>query len=68
MGAKSFIGTPEMRRFFVINDKLVCTMEKCTVSMAIVNVIIEHGGVHISAVTHPRPLVSIKSKDIAISS
>ena len=28
MGAKSFIGTPEMQRIFVLKDKLNCTMEK----------------------------------------
>ena len=44
MGAKSFIGTPEMQRFFVLKEKLVCTMRKCMVSMATVNVILEHGG------------------------
>ena len=28
IGAKSFIGTTEMQRFFVFKDKRVCTMEK----------------------------------------
>ena len=44
------------------------------VSMATVNVIFEHGGVHtkvgyISTITYPRPLnlVSFKSLDIALS-
>ena len=31
MGAKSFIGTPEMQRIFVLKDKLNCTMKKCMV-------------------------------------
>ena len=46
MGAKSFIGTPEMQRIFVLKDKLNCTMKKCMVSMATINAILEHGGVH----------------------
>ena len=46
MGAKSFIGTPEMQRIFVLKDKLNWTMKKCMVSMATVNAILEHGGVH----------------------
>ena len=46
MGAKSFIGTPEVQRMFVLKDELVCTMKKCMVSMATVDVILEHG-VHI---------------------
>ena len=46
MGAKSFTGTPEMQRIFVLKEKLVCTMKKCMVSMATVNVVLEHGGVH----------------------
>ena len=59
MGAKSFIGTPEMK------DKLNCTLKKYTVSMATVNVILQEGGIHsklinISTVTDPRllPMVS----------
>ena len=43
MGAKTFIGTPEMQRIFVFKDKLNCTMKKCIVSMATVNTIFEHG-------------------------
>ena len=46
MGAKSFIGTPEMQRFFVLKDKLNCTMKKCMVSMTTIKAILEHGGVH----------------------
>ena len=46
MGAKSFIGTLEMQIMFVPKDKLNCTMRKCTVSMATVNVILEDGDVH----------------------
>ena len=42
MGAKSFIGTQETQRQKI--QKLVCTMKKCMVSMATVNVILEHGG------------------------
>ena len=57
MGAKSLIGTPEMQRIFVLKDKLICTMNKFMVSMAIVNMILEHGGVHTySAITYLRPL------------
>ena len=46
MGAKSFIGTPEMQRIFVLKDKLNCTMKKCMVSMATINMILENGGGH----------------------
>ena len=46
MGAKIFIGTTEMQRIFVLNDKLNYTMKNCMVSMAAVNVILKHGGVH----------------------
>ena len=53
MGAKSFIGTLEMQRFFVLKEKLVCTMRKCMVSMATVNVILEHGGVHTKLLISP---------------
>ena len=37
-----------MQRSFVFKDKLVCTMKKKRrmVSMATVNIIFEHGGVH----------------------
>ena len=44
MSAKSFMGTPEIQRVFVLKDKRVCKLvEKCMVwvSMAIVNVILE---------------------------
>ena len=33
-----------MQIMFVPKDKLNCTMKKCTVSMATVNVILEDGG------------------------
>ena len=46
MGAKSFIGTPEMQRIFVLKDKLNCTLKKSMVSMVTVKPILEHGGVH----------------------
>ena len=46
MGAKSFIGTTEMQRIFVLKDILNYTMKNCMVSMATVNVILKHGGVH----------------------
>ena len=59
MGAKSFIGTPEMQRIFVLKEKLVCTMRKCMVSMATVNVILEHGGVHAKLVISPLLLTLI---------
>ena len=37
-----------MQIIFAPKDKLNCTMKKCTVSMATVNVILEDGGVHTS--------------------
>ena len=43
MGARSFIRSAEMQRSFVLKDKLFCTMKKCMVSMATINVILEHG-------------------------
>ena len=48
-----------MQRSFVFKDKLVCTMKKKT--MATVNIILEHGGVHakivnVSTITYPRQL------------
>ena len=46
MGTKSFIGTTEMQRIFVLKDILNFTMKNCMVSMATVNVILKHGGVH----------------------
>ena len=68
--AKSFIGTPEMKKkkkkkTFVSKDKLNCTWKKYTVSMASVNVILQDRGIHsklinISTVTDHRllPMVS----------
>ena len=53
MGAKSFIGTPEMQIIVVIKDKLICTMNKFMVSMAFVNMILEHGGVHTKLLISP---------------
>ena len=35
-----------MRRIFVLKDILNYTMKNCMVSMATVNVILKHGGVH----------------------
>ena len=49
MGAKSFIGTPEMQRIFVLN----CTMKKCMVSMATINAILEQRGVHTKLTISP---------------
>ena len=46
MDAKSYIGTPEMQRIFVLKDKLSCTIKKRMVSMATADVILEHWGVH----------------------
>ena len=45
MGAKSFIGTTEMPRFFILKDKLNNTMKNWMVSMATINVNL-NGGVH----------------------
>ena len=53
MGAKSFIGTQEMQRFFVLKDELNCTLKKCMVSMTTVDVILEHGGVHTKIIISP---------------
>ena len=71
MGAKSFTGTPEIQIMFVLNDKLVCTMKKKKnmVSMAIVNVILEHGAVHTKLVISLLLLIPDHFKgDIALSS
>ena len=65
MGAKSFIGTSEMQRTFVFKDLFFCTMKTRMVSMATVNVIFEHGGVHTRLVIFPlllilaRPLILV---------
>ena len=52
MGAKSFIRTPEMQRNFVLNDKLVNTMQKWMVSMSTVSGILDPGGVHTKLVRY----------------
>ena len=57
MGAISFIGTPEMQIIFVLKDKRFCTMKKCMVSMATVNVVLEHEGVHIKLAISPLLLI-----------
>ena len=57
MGAKSFIGTPEMQRIFVLKDKLNCTMKKSMVSMATVKPILGHGGVHRKLTISPLLLI-----------
>ena len=57
MGAKSFIVTQEMKRMFVLKEKLACTMRKCMVSMATVNVILKYGGVHTKLVISPLLLI-----------
>ena len=58
MGAKSFIGTTEMQRSFVLKDKLSCTMKKQRmVSLATVNVILEHGAVHTKLLMSPLLLI-----------
>ena len=46
MGAKSFIGTTDMQRIFVLKDKLNYTMKIYMLSMATINVILKNGGVH----------------------
>ena len=46
MGAKSFIGTTEMERIFVLKDILNYTLKNFMVSIATVNVILKQGGVH----------------------
>ena len=56
-GAKSVIWTPEMQRMFVLKDKLFGCMKKCMVSMATINMILEHGGVHTKLVIYPLLLI-----------
>ena len=46
-----------MQRIFVLKDKLVCAMKKCMVSMATVNMILEHRGVHTKLVIYPLLLI-----------
>ena len=46
-----------MQRMVILKDKLACTMEKCIVSMATINVIIEHG-VYIQNLSYIRYYVS----------
>ena len=72
MGAKSFIGTTEIQRMFVLKVKLNYTMKNCMVSMATVNVILKHGGVHTKLIISSLlPIVfykvSLQSMDIALS-
>ena len=57
VGAKSFIGTPEMQRIFVPKDKLNCTMKNCMVSMATVKAILEYEGVHRKLIISPLLLI-----------
>ena len=38
---------------FVHKDKYVCTMKKCMVSIATINMIFEHGHVHTKLVIYP---------------
>ena len=53
-----FFGTLEMQRSFVFKDKLVWTMKKRRmVSMATVNIILEHGGVHAKLSMSPLLLI-----------
>ena len=54
----------EKKKTFDRKDKLTCTMEKCTVSMATVNVILQDGGIqtkliNVSTVTYPRLLTMV---------
>ena len=51
--AKSIIGLPEMQRIFVLKDKLVFTMKKCMVSMAFVDMTLEHRGVQTKLAIYP---------------
>ena len=57
MGAKSFIGTPEMQRNVVLNDKRVYIMQELMVSMSTVNGLLEHGGVHTKLVRYTLLLI-----------
>ena len=57
MSAKSFTGTTEMQRMAILKDKRACAMEKCMVSMATINVILEHG-VYIQNLSYIRYYVS----------
>ena len=69
MGAKSFFGTTEMQRFFVLQDILNYFMKNCMVSMATVNVILKYGGVHTKLIISSLLLnmVSFESMDIGFS-
>ena len=57
MGAKSLTGTPEMQIKNVPKDEHKCTMKKCTVSMATVNVILEDGGIPTKLIISPLLLI-----------
>ena len=58
MSAKWFTGTTVMQRMAILKDKLACRMEKkCIVSMAPINVIVEHG-VYIQNLSYIRYYVS----------
>ena len=75
MGAKSFIGTPEMQRVFVVKDKLFCTMKSAWFPWQQLTRFLSIGCTYkigqISAVTctYPRPLnlVSFQSLDNILS-
>ena len=43
MGARSFIRSREMQRSLVLKDYIFCTMKKCMVSMATINMILDYG-------------------------
>ena len=57
MGAKSFIGTQEMQRLFVLKDNMICTMNRFMVSMAIFNVILVYGDVNTKLLISPLLLI-----------
>ena len=46
-----------MQKIFVLKDKLIRTMKKFMVSMAIVNAILEYGGVHSELLISPLLLI-----------
>ena len=52
-GCQIFNLDPRNANIFASKDKLNCTMKKCMVSMATVNLILENGGVHTKSTISP---------------
>ena len=57
-GVKSFIGTPEMERTFVVKDTLFCSMKKMHgLHGNHGNIILKHWGVHAKMAISPLLLI-----------